>query len=111
MAALTRHLAPATLRTSDELGIPAGGKEAVMWALLGFLLWYGVPGASAATGAAHPRLLGRISPGERPLVLPVPRSVPPSQLRLRAAPAAAAATTRRTSAEDLPARARGEGAR
>ncbi|HET8716173.1 MAG TPA: anhydro-N-acetylmuramic acid kinase [Nocardioidaceae bacterium] len=83
MVALARHLAPATLRTSDELGIPAGGKEAVMWALLGFLVWYGVPGASSATGASHPRLLGRISPGEGPLVLPAPWATPPRRLRVR----------------------------
>ncbi len=67
-----RRLLRCRLVTSDERGIPADGKEAVMWALLGFLTWHGVPGSTSATGAAEPRVLGRISPGEEPLRLPPP---------------------------------------
>jgi anhydro-N-acetylmuramic acid kinase len=52
-------------------------------ALLGFLTWHGVPGVPpGSTGAAVPRVLGRISPGDAPLRLPEPRAWPRA-LRLR----------------------------
>ena len=57
---------------SDELGIPADAKKAVMWALLGFLTWHGVPGTTLAAGSEAPRVLGRITPGAEPLRLPPP---------------------------------------
>jgi anhydro-N-acetylmuramic acid kinase len=79
MAALGRHV-PAPVRTSDELGLPADGKEAVLWALLGFLTWYGVP--VTTDSARPPRVLGRISPGAGPLVLPTPAGAP-TRLRVR----------------------------
>ena len=72
MAALGRNLGTVRMTTSDELGIPADGKEAVTWALLGFLTWHGVPGSTSATGALEPRVLGRITPGAEPLRLPPP---------------------------------------
>jgi anhydro-N-acetylmuramic acid kinase len=75
MDALSRRLAPTTLVRSEQWGLPADTKEAVMWALLGFLTWHGIPGATAATGASRPRILGRISPGSEPLTLPSPRPV------------------------------------
>lgn len=84
MAALDRHLDGVPLRTSDELGLPADGKEAVLWALLGLLTWYGVP---VSTGAHPPRVLGRITPGLTALRLPPP-GPPPQRLRLHPVPAA-----------------------
>ena len=78
--ALTRRLNGVPLRTSDELGIPARGKEAVLWALLGFLSWHGLP---VATGPRPARVLGRISPGDGPLVLPPPVAVGPAALRVQ----------------------------
>ena len=72
MAAIQRSLGPVRLTPTDDLGIPADGKEAVAWALLGFLTWHGVPGTTTATGAAEPRVLGRITPGAEPLRLPPP---------------------------------------
>ena len=72
MAALRRRLDGVRVVVSDELGIPADAKEAVMWALLGFLTWHGVPGTTLATGAEAPRVLGRITPGAEPLRLPPP---------------------------------------
>lgn len=79
VAALARRLGDAPLLPSDSLGLPAHGKEAVLWALLGFLTWYGVP---VATGARPPRVLGRITPGAEPLVLPPPAGRRPARLRL-----------------------------
>jgi anhydro-N-acetylmuramic acid kinase len=80
VAALARRLDGTPLRVSDELGLPARGKEAVLWALLGFLTWYGVP---RTTGPHPARILGRISPGAGPLVLPPPATKAPTRLTVR----------------------------
>jgi anhydro-N-acetylmuramic acid kinase len=70
--------------TTDELGVPAQAKEAVAFAVLGFLTWNGLPGSvTAATGAAHQSILGTIQPGATPLRLPEPADAPPRYLRLR----------------------------
>ena len=50
MAALRRRLDGVRVVVSDELGIPADAKEAVMWALLGFLTWHGVPAPPSPRG-------------------------------------------------------------
>ncbi|MBB5955509.1 anhydro-N-acetylmuramic acid kinase [Saccharothrix tamanrassetensis] len=71
------------LRGSDELGLPADGKEAYLAALLGFLTWHGLPAnVPAATGASGPRLLGSITPGRGPLRLPDPADTPVTGLRV-----------------------------
>ncbi len=82
MEGLRRSIEPAPLVTSDERGIPADGKEVVLWALLGFLTWHGLAGATTATGAREARVLGRITPGLEPLRLPKPASWPPRRLRV-----------------------------
>ena len=77
MDALRRRLGAATLITSAARGLPEDGKEAYLFALLGFLTWHGVPGvAPGVTGARVPRVLGRISPGNAPLVMPPPHPAP-----------------------------------
>lgn len=82
MAALSRHLAPAELITSAELGLPADGKEGYLAALLGLLTFCGQPGnLPAATGAVGPRLLGSITPGRTAVRLPEPWSRQPIGLR------------------------------
>ncbi len=89
VAALRRRLA-GTLVISDDRGLPAEAKEAYLFALLGMLTWHGVPGVAAAcsgptpTGARTARILGRISPGTEPLVLPDPVT-PPRLLRITSA--------------------------
>jgi anhydro-N-acetylmuramic acid kinase len=83
MAALTRRLAPATLVTSDEEGLPSGAKEAYLTALIGFLTFAGVPAnRPVATGAHGPRLLGSITPGRTPLRLPEPATTEVTRLRV-----------------------------
>ena len=67
MRSLERHLAalPGShpLRRFDELFFPGDAKEAVAFALLGYLTLHGQPGnVPAATGAAGPRVLGTITP-------------------------------------------------
>lgn len=84
MRALRRALGEVPVVTSDERGLPARAKEVVLWALLGFLTWHGQPGTTGATGSCAPRVLGRISPGDRPLVLPAPVSARPTRLRVEA---------------------------
>ena len=70
--------------TTAELGVPVQAKEAVAFAVLGFLSWNGLSGSvTAATGAAHPAILGTIQPGAAPLRLPEPAGTPPRYLRLR----------------------------
>ncbi|MDE3104391.1 MAG: anhydro-N-acetylmuramic acid kinase [Acidobacteriota bacterium] len=50
------------LRALDELGVAPQAKEAVAFALLAWLTWHGLPGnVPAATGAARPVVLGRVS--------------------------------------------------
>jgi anhydro-N-acetylmuramic acid kinase len=72
-----------SLRHSDEAGLPAAAKEAYLFALLGFLTWHGVPATvPSCTGARHPSLLGSITPGAGPHVLPAPPPVPPTRLRI-----------------------------
>ena len=77
MAALRQALAPAVLQTAEDRGLPADGKEAYLFALLGYLTWHGIPGTvDGATGARERRVLGRLSPGAGGLVLPPSASIP-----------------------------------
>jgi len=86
MRALAERIAPARLRTIDDLGIPSAAKEAYAFAVLGFLTWHGLPGnVPSCTGARHPAVLGAITPGSAPLALP-PQAVPPPT-RLQVTPA------------------------
>lgn len=49
--------------TTDKLGVPSDVKEAVAFALIGWATAYGLPGnVPSCTGAAGPRVLGRITP-------------------------------------------------
>jgi anhydro-N-acetylmuramic acid kinase len=50
--------------TTDRLGVPADTKEAVAFALIGWATAHGLPGnVPSCTGAAGPRVLGRMTPG------------------------------------------------
>lgn len=54
--------------TSDELGIDADHKESLLFALVGFLSWHGVPAALPGTPEGRDRVLGRLTltPGTAP---------------------------------------------
>jgi anhydro-N-acetylmuramic acid kinase len=66
MAALERHLSAAggyVLRRFGDLFFPGDAKEAVAFALLGYLTLHGQPGnVPAATGASGSRVLGTVTP-------------------------------------------------
>ncbi|KYH45263.1 hypothetical protein AZH51_15050 [Branchiibius sp. NY16-3462-2] len=77
MLARIEHHLGAPVGTTDELGLDPDSKEGYLMALLGYLTWHGVPGVlPGMTGSAMPRVLGRISPGDRPLRLPEPVAPP-----------------------------------
>ena len=64
MKSLERRLSPARVETTERLGVPAAGKEALAFAFLAHLTLCGVPGnLPSATGASHPVVLGQITPG------------------------------------------------
>ncbi|QEW01945.1 anhydro-N-acetylmuramic acid kinase [Microbacterium lushaniae] len=70
---IARSLPGARIGRTDELGLGADEKEAVLMALIGWLSWHGVPGTTpSATGASGGRLLGTLTPGAEPLRLPEP---------------------------------------
>lgn len=62
-AALGKGAGAARLRRFDDLFFPGDAKEAVAFALLGYLTIHGQPGnLVAVTGAAGPRVLGAVTP-------------------------------------------------
>lgn len=64
LAMLETRLRPLGIRveTTATLGIPAQAKEAVAFALLGWLTWHRLPGnVPAATGASRPVVLGKVT--------------------------------------------------
>ena len=85
MEGLRMRLPGVAFSIFDELGVPAESKEAVVFALIGFLTAHGISGAiPSCTGAARAAVLGTITPGAAPLVLPKPVGVAPRRLVLHA---------------------------
>lgn len=83
MRMIGEELPGVTLRPSDDLGLPSDAKEALAFAVLGFLTVNGLPGAlPSGTGARRATLLGSITPGLTPLRLPEPAARPPRVLRI-----------------------------
>ncbi|MDG4825931.1 anhydro-N-acetylmuramic acid kinase [Asanoa sp. WMMD1127] len=83
LARLAAHAPGVTLVRSEEVGLPADAKEAVLFALIGWLTWHGLPGAvPAATGARGPRVVGAITPGAEALRLPTPLATLPRRLTM-----------------------------
>lgn len=81
MTMIEAELAGTTIRTIDELGVPAGFKEAYFIAMIGFLTANGLPGnLPSATGARRPAVLGALSQGRRLFEPPTPARVVPTRL-------------------------------
>ncbi|MBF8185192.1 anhydro-N-acetylmuramic acid kinase [Nonomuraea sp. K274] len=83
MEGLRAALPGVDVAPSDDYGAPADDKEAIAFALIGWLSAHGLPGTvPGGTGARAPRVLGTLTPGAGPLVLPAPLAVPPRSLVL-----------------------------
>jgi anhydro-N-acetylmuramic acid kinase len=83
MEALATRLGRGRVRPVEDFGIPSAAKEAYAFAVLGFLTVSGIPATiPSCTGASRATLLGRISPGRGPFVLPPPAAVAPVHLRV-----------------------------
>jgi anhydro-N-acetylmuramic acid kinase len=67
----------------SELGISTQSKEAIAFALIGFLTMHGLPGQiPSCTGAVAPKLLGTLTPGKDPFHLPEATSKNPVRVRI-----------------------------
>lgn len=83
MRELARRLPGVPITTIDAYGVAEAAKEALIFALIGFLTVHGLPGAIAScTGARHATVLGSIAPGARPLSL-TPDAQAPTRLVVR----------------------------
>lgn len=83
LGAIGGQLPGVRLLSSEDLGLPSGAKEALAFAVLGFLTVHGLPGVvPSCTGARRATLLGSITPGRGPLRLPEPAAVAPTRLRI-----------------------------
>lgn len=72
------------LLSSDDLGVPSAAKEALAFAVLGFMTAHGLPGVvPSCTGARRATVLGCVTPGLRPLRLPPPAAGAPRALVVR----------------------------
>jgi anhydro-N-acetylmuramic acid kinase len=60
------------VESSDARGIAPSFKESLMFALLGYLSWHGVPARLSSGGSGEPRVAGRFTSGRMPLRLPPP---------------------------------------
>lgn len=86
MSMLRAYLPLARFRTTDDLGIPEAAKEALVFAIIGFLTLCGAPATiPSCTGAAHASILGSVTPGATwPLAVPRLSSAPTRLVPLRA---------------------------
>ena len=85
MGMISEFAPQAELRTTEAWGIPSSGKEAYAFALMGFLTMRGLPAnVPSCTGADSPVVLGSITPGSSPLVMPDPATASPTSLRIEA---------------------------
>jgi anhydro-N-acetylmuramic acid kinase len=86
MHELQARLPGANLRRTDDLGVPEAGKEALLFAIIGFLTLSGLPATvPSCTGARRPSVLGSVTPGRGLPVAPPAAMRPPTKLEVRPA--------------------------
>lgn len=74
MERLSQRLPNCRVQPMSVLGLDPRQKEAATFALIGYLSWFGLPGAvPSCTGARGNRVLGSFTPGAKPLQLPEPK--------------------------------------
>jgi anhydro-N-acetylmuramic acid kinase len=77
MAKLRGRLEGVAFRPLDDFGVPEASKEALAFALIGYLTGSGLPASvPSCTGARRSRVLGSMTPGERPLPAPKGATAP-----------------------------------
>jgi anhydro-N-acetylmuramic acid kinase len=81
MQRIRENVPTARVGTIDELGVPSDVKEALAFALIGYLTAHDLPGnVPSCTGAGGPRVLGRLGPVARGI--PTNRVAPPTHLTM-----------------------------
>jgi anhydro-N-acetylmuramic acid kinase len=74
MSRLQERLPSCKVQPMSVLGLDPRQKEAATFAMIGYLSWFGLPGAvPSCTGAKGNRILGSFTPGSVPLQLPKPK--------------------------------------
>ena len=80
MAELGARVPGVRVRRTDELGVPEASKEALVFAIIGFLTLCGLPATiPSCTGARQPSVLGTVTPGQSQFPSPAPGLRPPSR--------------------------------
>ncbi len=83
MRRMQERLTKCKVLSISELGIDPRAKESITFALIGYLTLHGLPGQiPSCTGASGERLLGSLTPGTGPLVVPTPVKDKPSRIRV-----------------------------
>jgi anhydro-N-acetylmuramic acid kinase len=83
MRELEQRLPGVSITTIDAYGIAEAAKEALVFALIGFLTVHGLPGSIASCpGASRATVLGSIAPGATALAL-TPAAISPTRLVVR----------------------------
>lgn len=86
MAELKTRLPGVSIRPTDELGIPEVSKEALVFAIIGFLTLCGLPATiPSCTGAHQASVLGSVTPGRGIMDRPIAGALPPARLVVRSA--------------------------
>ena len=84
MARIAGLASPPWSAPLEDFGMPAQAKEAYLFGVLGYLTLHGLDGTiPSATGARSASILGSITPGAGPLVLPEPAATAVRRLRIR----------------------------
>jgi len=77
MRELAARLPGVTVRSIEDYGIPSAAKEALVFAVVGFLTLHNLPATVAScTGASRSVVLGSVTPGRAPLALRVAEQAP-----------------------------------
>ncbi len=83
MKRMQERLSKCTIRSISELGISTQSKEAIAFALIGFLSMHGLPGQiPSCTGASGGRILGSLTPGAYVFIVPQKIKAMPKRVRI-----------------------------